>query len=193
MQEKKNLEALLNRVISFLPNREMSLLIKDVILLNEQVFKIQRDKIKLIGRLNELEIERKSNENDKNILIEIDNIKNLLEEYDARYSNKVEELKILENEYSTVEASERNRNDNERMTANTLPKRNETRENVFRTNMLDRQSNNNDFNKFERKSRTKEYDSLNRPNRLVQVDENFSDEKIVNNEIKYKKARSTIK
>ncbi len=195
MQEKKNLETLLNRIICFLPNREMPLLIKDVVLLNEQVFKIQRDKIKLIGRLNELEIERKVNETDNNILIEIDNIRNLLEEYDARYSNKVEELKLLENEFANVEAYLKNQEENERMTANSFQKKNETRENVFRTHFLDKQSNTNmiDLNKFDRKARTKEYDSFNRPNRLENVEDSYSDEKKVNNDNKYRKNKSKIK
>jgi hypothetical protein len=195
MQEKKNLEALLSRIICFLPNREIPLLIKDVILLNEQVFKIQRDKIKLIGRLNELEIERKVNESDNNILIEIDNIRSLLEEYDARYSNKVEELKLLENEFANAEAYVKNQEENERMTANSFPKKIETRENVFRTNFLDKHSNTNmiDLNKFDRKARTKEYDSFNRPNKLENGEDSYSDEKKVNNDNKYRKNKSKIK
>lgn len=195
MQEKKNLEALLNRIIYFLPNREIPLLIKDVVLLNEHIFKIQRDKIKLIGRLNELENERKYNEKDTNINIEIDNIRNLLEEYDSRYSNKVEELKLLENEFANVEALIKNQEENERMIDNSFPNRNETRENVFRTHFLDKQSNTNmiDLNKFDRKARTKEYDSFSRPNRLENGDDNYSDERKVNNDNRNKKNKSKMK
>ena len=100
-KEKKSLEVLITKFANSIPNTNTATLIGKLLIVNEQVFQIQRDRIKLIQRLRELDCERKFNESDNKVVIEYNNIRHLLDEYETRYNSKLEELINLDNETSS--------------------------------------------------------------------------------------------
>ena len=109
--------------------------------------------------MRELDYESSNNENDKNIRIESDNIRNLLEEYENRCKNKKDELRLQENMLIKLEFN--GKKSNEQM--NRGDRKIENQDNIFKSNYHDKQTrstnpNSNEFNNFERiKTRNTNY------------------------------------
>jgi hypothetical protein len=185
------------KIINFISSREITVLVKDIMALNEQIFQIQRDKIKLQQRMNELSFERKKKDNDKNILIEIDNIQSLLEEYDIRYNTKFDELKLLENELNSIESSLKSKYEYDKTSSSMFQRKKvlANNDNVFNSNYVEKLSSRGEFPNFDRKARTKEeVGSYNREKILEIADYNSGQraEKYPTNENKFKRSRSKI-
>ena len=173
--ERKSVELLVSKFSSFFSKKEMTILLRDILIINEQVFQIQRDKIKLTQRLRELDYERKINEYDKNVQIEMDNIRNLLEEYEIRLNNKKEELKNLDNDLNKLDTC-KNKYQGEQTNSSTFQRKYDTNENVLKLNYQEKHSSSNfnksEFNKFDRKAKTKENEFFNKEKLLDNTDHN---------------------
>lgn len=144
----------MTRLLHLVPNKELSLFVRDILAINEQIFQIQRDKIKLQQRLADLEQERKVNEKDRNLLIEIDNIINLLEEFEIRHSTKSDELKRLEHELSNLEMIEKGKMEYDKTASSTFQRKRDKADQIEYTKEKVASNLKNEFDNYDRKSRT---------------------------------------
>ena len=156
-KEKKSLEVLITKFANSIPNTNTATLIGKLLIVNEQVFQIQRDRIKLIQRLRELDCERKFNESDNKVVIEYNNIRHLLDEYETRYNSKLEELINLDNELNKHELfiKKHLQEYQHSNSSSYLRKFETTNDSDLKSNYLEKHPKS-DYSKFDRKTKTNE-------------------------------------